>query len=205
MEWTVAAKIILSALLVAAAVVDLKTRRVPHLITWPLLLVAVAVKTWEGCWILPLLLLGLILIGVLPQVWRNSAVVLLVGGVQWWSQVWNDSSVVPFIALWWGVVYVLWLLHVLGGGDVRLFMALVAFFPRPTMVAALWGGLLFVGAIWLLVQHRRNALAPLLQAGQDLADGRYPSQEDLEEQGRPMTLGLVLGALAHLWLVSLAS
>ena len=201
MEWTIGSKIALSVLLVAAAVLDLKTRRVPHLITWPLLLVVVAARAWEGSWILPVFLLGLILVEWVPAVWRVSAIVLLVGGVQ--SVAWMlDDPDTRLIVLWWGITYALWVLHVLGGADVRLLMALVALFPHPGMVAALWGGVLLVSLAWLVVIHRRHAWIPLLQAGRGISGGRYPSREDLKEQGRPTTPGLVLGALAYLWFIT---
>jgi len=187
--------------LIAAAVLDLKTRRVPHVITWPLLLVAVAVRAWDGSWILSLLLMGLLLVEVVGRGWQIGAVFLLTGGVQWAAQ-WMDDPAARLISLWWGVAYVLWLLHVLGGGDVRIFMALVAFLPEWGMVAALWGGLALAGVVWLLVLYRRNAVVPLVQAGQGILGDHYPSREELEYHGRPTTPGLALGALVYLWLVA---
>ena len=201
MEWTVAWKVVLSMLLIVVAAWDLKTKRVPHLVAWPLLLAATATRVWEGSLVLLFLLMGLILVEVLPQVWRGPGLVLLVGGAQWGGEVLNDPAT-QLVALWWGVVYVLWTLHVLGGGDVRVFMALVALFPHPGMVAALWGGVLLVSLAWLVVIHRRHAWIPLLQAGRGISGGRYPSREDLKEQGRPTTPGLVLGALAYLWFIT---
>ena len=201
MEWTVAWKVVLSMLLIVVAAWDLKTKRVPHLVAWPLLLAATATRVWEGSLVLLFLLMGLILVEVLPQVWRGPGLVLLVGGAQWGAEVLNDPAT-QLVALWWGVVYVLWTLHVLGGGDVRVFMALVALFPHPGMVAALWGGVLLVSLAWLVVIHRRHAWVPLLQAGQGMSGGRYPSREDLKEQGRPTTPGLVLGALVYLWFIT---
>jgi Flp pilus assembly protein protease CpaA len=137
-------------------------------------------------------------IEMLPQVWQIPSVALLVGGVQWGCWILNDPVTI-FVALWWGIPYALWTLNLLGGADVRIFMALVAFFPYPEMVAALWGGLALVSIIWLLVQYRRNALIPLVQAGQGMLGGQYPSRENLKKQGRPTTPGLVLGALVYMW------
>lgn len=201
MEWTVAWKVVLSMLLIVVAAWDLKTKRVLHLVAWPLLLAATATRVWEGSLVLLFLLMGLILVEVLPQVWRGPGLVLLVGGAQWGGEVLNDPAT-QLVALWWGVVYVLWTLHVLGGGDVRVFMALVAFFPHPGMVVALWGGLALASIAWLVALYRRDALGLLVQAGQGMSGGRYPSREDLKEQGRPTTPGLVLGALAYLWFIT---
>ena len=190
MELVAAWRVVLSVLLIAIAAWDLRTKRVPHLIAWPLLLIAVAARTWQGSWLLLPLLVGLVLVELLPQVWRGPGIVLLVGGAQWGAQILGDP-VAQLVALWWGV-----------GGDTRVFMALVALFPDTAMVAALWGGLALVSLAWLVVLYRRCAWSLLAQAGQSISGGRYPSQEDLAEQGKPSTPGLVLGALTYLWLIA---
>jgi Flp pilus assembly protein protease CpaA len=193
-------KIGLSMLLIVVAAWDLRTKRVPHLIAWPLLLIAVVARAWQGSWILLPLLVGLVLVELLPQVWRAPGIVLLVGGAQWGAQLLSDP-VAQLVGLWWGVAYLLWTLHVLGGGDARVFMALVALFPYTALVAALWGGLALVSVTWLVVLYRRCAWSLLGRAAQSISGGQYPSQEDLAERGKPTTPGLVLGALAYLWLI----
>jgi Flp pilus assembly protein protease CpaA len=200
MESVAAWRVVLSLLLIVVAAWDLRTKRVPHLVAWPLLLLAVAARTWQGSWLLLPLFVGLVLVELLPQVWRGPGIVLLVGGAQWGAQLLSDPAA-QFIALWWGVAYMLWTLHVLGGGDTRVFMALVALFPETALVAALWGGLALVSIAWLLVLYRRSAWSLLAQAGQSISGGRYPSQEELAEQGKPSTPGLVLGALTYLWVI----
>jgi Flp pilus assembly protein protease CpaA len=201
MELSALGKAVLSTLLILVAAWDLKTWRVPHWIAWPMLLTAMVVRAWEGSWMLLPLLVGLVIVELLPQLWRGPAIVVLVGGAQWGAQTLGDSAT-QFIALWWGIAYGLWTLHVLGGGDVRVFMALVALFPSSGMVAALWGGLASVSVAWLVLLYRRDAFGLLLQAGQGISGGRYPSQEDLAKHGKPTTPGLVLGALAYLWLIA---
>ena len=141
------------------------------------------------------------MVELLPLVWRGPAVAVLVGGAQLGAQALNDPAT-QLVALWWGIAYGLWTLHVLGGGDVRVFMALVALFPSSGMVATLWAGLASVSVAWLVLLYRRNALNLLMQAGQGISGGRYPSQEDLAKHGKPTTPGLVLGALAYLWLIA---
>jgi len=198
MEWNVTAKIILSLLLAGAAAWDLKTRRVPHLVTWPFLLAATALRAWEGSWMLPVFLLALVLVELAPEAWRVSAVVVLGGLGQ--AAAWTlDDPAAQLIVPWWAIIYVLWTLHVLGGADARLFMALVALFPDVALVAALWGGFLVAGVVWLVVMYRRHAWLPLVQAGRSAQAGKFPSLEELKEQGRPTTPGLALGALVYLW------
>ena len=198
MNWNVTSKIILSALLIGASAWDLKTRRVPHLLTWPALLAATALRTWMGSWILPVLLLVLVLAELVPEFWRVPAVVALGGLGQAVPQMLDDPAA-QLISLWWAIVYVLWTLHVLGGADARLFMALVVLFPDVTLVAALWGGFLVVGVVWLVVMYRRHAWIGLVQASRGVQAGKFPSQEELKEQGRPTTPGLALGALVYVW------
>lgn len=200
MEWNVTSKIILSLVLVGAAAWDLKTRRVPRLVTWPFLLAATALRARMGSWMLPVFLLALVLVELAPEARRVSAIVLLVGFGQ--AVAWTlDDSAAQFIVPWWCVVYALWTLHVLGGADARVFMALVALFPDLALVAALWGGFLVAGLAWLLVAYRHLAWLPLLQAGRNLSDARFPSLDELKEQGRPTTPGLALGALVYLWFI----
>lgn len=198
MEWNITSKIILSALLIGASAWDLKTRRVPHLLTWPMLLAATALRTWMGSWILPVFLLALVLAELVPEAWRVSAVVALGGLGQAVAQMLDDPAA-QLISLWWAIVYVLWTLHVLGGADARLFMALVALFPDVTLVAALWGGFLVAGVVWLVVMYRRHAWLGLVQAGRGVQAGKFPSLEELKEQGRPTTPGLALGTLVYVW------
>ena len=201
MELDALEKAVLSVVLILVAAWDLKTRRVPNWITWPLLLVAIVVRAWKGSWILLPFLVALVMVELLPQVWRGPAVAVFVGSAQLGAQVLGDPTT-QLVALWWGIAYGLWTLHVLGGGDARVFMALVALFPSSGMVAALWGGLASVSVVWLVLLYRRDALSLLMQAGQGISGGRYPSQKDLAEQGKPTTPGLVLGALAYLWLAA---
>lgn len=198
MEWNVTSKIILSLVLVGAAAWDLKTRRVPHLVTWPVLLVATALRAWMGSWMVPVLLLALVLAELVPEFWRVPTVVALGGLGQ--TVAWTlDDPAAQLIALWWAILYILWTLHILGGADARVFMAMVALFPDLALVAALWGGFLVAGFVWLAVIYRRHAWLPLVQAGQNLSGARFPTLEELKEQGRPTTPGLALGALAYLW------
>ena len=73
MELDALEKAVLSVVLILVAAWDLKTRRVPNWITWPLLLVAIVVRAWKGSWILLPFLVALVMVELLPQVWRGPA------------------------------------------------------------------------------------------------------------------------------------
>ncbi len=226
---TLPTKIALTGCLITAAVWDLKTRRVPHVLTWGLLLAATALAvahpgglcstlgmdgnpSWPSeqgglslapdGWALPLLLVGLLLIERMPPAWQLPTLVFLVSGTRLASLSLHGHPATRFTAFWWGVVYALWWLHVVGGADARMFMALVALFPRPELVAALSGGLLSVSVAWLILTRRQGALASLLEVKGKMLCGQFPSRDELEEHGRPTTPGLTLGALVFLWLMS---
>ncbi len=221
-------KTALTGILITAAVWDLKTRRVPHAITWGLLMGATALIMirpagvcpvsrigksdplpwgWGGIplaregWILPLLLVGLLLIERMPIAWQFPVLTFLVVGVRLGSLALGGHPAISFVAFWWGAVYALWSLHVVGGADARIFMGLVALFPRAELVAALSGGLLSVSIAWLFVTHRGGALVSLIEARERMCRGQFPSRDELEEQGLPTTPGLALGALVFLWLI----
>jgi Flp pilus assembly protein protease CpaA len=211
----------LTGVLVTAAVWDLRTRRVPHILSWGLLLVATGLRTvhpeglfWtsrmgeaaclfrEGGWALSLLLSGMVLVEGVAHAWRLPMIGLLVTGIQLSGFLWGADPTIGFTAGWWVVAYGLWAVHVLGGADARLFMAMVALFPRPALVAALSGGLLLVSLTWLVLVRRDGALASLLEAKGRMLRGRFPSRQELEESGRPTTPGLALGGLIYMWLMS---
>jgi Flp pilus assembly protein protease CpaA len=198
MPWSILWRTVLTIWLVWIVVCDLKAGCVPHQLSWPLLIAIIVLRAWLGSWILPVAFVGLILVELLPAVWRIPSVVVLVVGLRQVA-LGLDDPISQFVILWWGVVYGLWMLNVLGGADVRIFMTLVAAFPQQKMVAALWGGLLVAGILWLVIVYRHHSLIPLLRAARGLSSGRYPTREELKEQGRPTTPGLALGAFVYLW------
>lgn len=190
-------RVALTGLLVALSVVDVRTKRVPHPIGWPLLAASVGVRAWLGSWALPVLVIGLVLADLAPPKLRFPLVAVLVGGALVWAWLSNDG-VMWFLALWYGLVYLLWLLKVTGGGDVRLVMTLLALYPDARMAWALWIGWLLVALAWYVRLYGRYG--PLLaeQGVKGVLQRPLPDRKELEQRGRPTIPGLALGAIAYL-------
>ena len=108
-----------------------------------------------------------------------------------------------FILVAWTVVFMLWRLHVFGGGDAKLLMALFAFFPTLQFLV-LFSVVVLVVSVPLLIHKyaRRGLKTSLRSAGQRIAQGQIlPTEEELQAQGSPHCWSLALPGVIYLWLV----
>jgi Flp pilus assembly protein protease CpaA len=104
----------------------------------------------------------------------------------------------------WAVCLSLWWLHVIGGGDAKLVMALVGFFPDNRLLLALLLGLLVGSTATLFLRHGRAGLrrtsAILVTA---LAGRTLPTLEEIGEayqkRGSPAAVWISAGSLLYLW------
>jgi Flp pilus assembly protein protease CpaA len=112
------------------------------------------------------------------------------------------SEAVLIVATWGLCITLAWL-HVFGGGDMKLVMSLVAFFPDVRLIylslgAALAGLLLILG-----VTERRAGLmrlvALLMTASQGTLPGRAEIAEAYRARGQPITFVFSLAAITYLW------
>ncbi len=107
-----------------------------------------------------------------------------------------------FVIVVWAVLGMLWRVHIFGGGDSKLLMALFALFPT-TQFLILFCLVVLIASIPVLVAKyaKRGLRASLRSAGQRLAHGpMLPSAEELETQGSPHCWSLVLPGVIYLWL-----
>jgi len=103
-----------------------------------------------------------------------------------------------FVILAWTVCFGLWELHVVGGGDAKTLMGILALFPTVDFAVFLAIGVLVLSLPLLLLRHR-DILAGLRSR---LSEGHlWPSQRQLEEEGRPYAWTFCLPAVAYLWLL----
>jgi Flp pilus assembly protein protease CpaA len=197
---TLLGKMALSAVLITIAAVDWRTKRVPHWLSWSTLAAGVAYRSVQGSWMLAPMAMGIVLVDLAPKRWRLAAglgviVAGTIGGLA------LEQEGIAQISVWWAVAYVMWHLNLVGGADVRLFWAMIALFPNATMALALGLGLFVWLLVWVLVIHRGRTLAALEGAGLRLKLGAFPEKEKLAAEGRATAPGLVLGALAYVWLL----
>lgn len=200
MNWGLGAKTVLSAVLIVIAAVDLKTRRVPHVLSWPLLAIAMLYRVWVGSWVAVLFPIGLIILELAPGVLRVILPWLLIGIGSLGGHVLGLPEV-QMVSFWCAIAYILWQVRIYGAGDARLFWSLLLLFPEMNAAWALTGGLLVVSLFWMLVLHRGQTLGRLREARTAMQRGEVPTREQLKSEGRPTTPGLVLGALAYIWLL----
>lgn len=106
-----------------------------------------------------------------------------------------------FMLAAWAVTFVLWELHVIGGGDAKTLMGLLALFPNADFVLSLSVGVLILGLPTVLLNLRGRklrefpgALARWIREGHLL-----PSERQLAEEGRPYVWMFCLPGVLYLW------
>ena len=107
-----------------------------------------------------------------------------------------------FIVVVWAAVFMLWRLHVFGGGDAKLLMALFAFFPTVQFLVLFSVVVLIVSVPLLIVKYARRGFRTSLRgAGQRIASGQVlPTEQELQTQGSPHCWSLALPGVIYLWL-----
>jgi Flp pilus assembly protein protease CpaA len=108
-----------------------------------------------------------------------------------------------FIVVAWTIVFMLWRLHVFGGGDAKLLMALFGFFPTLQFLV-LFSVVVLIASVPLLIHKyaRRGLKTSLRSAGQRISQGRVlPTEEELQTEGSPHCWSLALPGVIYLWLV----
>ncbi len=107
------------------------------------------------------------------------------------------------IAVIWGVCLAAWLFKLVGGGDSKLAMGLLALFPNTSGIVAVLLGLLTGGVVYLLWGPRRGGFSRLTFAAlQMLARRAPPSPAEIDDAYRtrsdPAAAWLAVGLCAYL-------
>jgi len=99
---------------------------------------------------------------------------------------------------------ILWRLHVFGGGDVKLIVALIALAPDMWLVYLLLGGTLIGLLLVLVVGDGRAGLRRLaalfVNAGQGVLPDRAEISVAYRSRGRPITFAFCLAGVMYVWL-----
>ena len=148
----------------------------PALTCW---LVAVAV--WDWRW------------AIIPN-WLTLPIMLAAGGVR----LYQGQTLVLAI---WVLLYVMWRVNIMGGGDAKLLMGLFALFP--TYKFAFLFSILVVAALTpvIIVRHWGRRPIDLVAALLDrIGQGRLlPTQEELRTQGQQYAWTFCLPGAIYLW------
>lgn len=133
--------------------------------------------------------------------WLVAPVMLGVGGVRLLEGLFGQPQRF-LLLLAWALIFGLWMLHFIGGGDAKFLMAELALFPTMEFVAVLAFILLVVTVPLLLWEMRgrslaqvRDGLSARLVTGQIL-----PTEQELHEQGRQYAWTLAVPGLVYTWL-----
>lgn len=183
-------KIVLTAWLLAIAYLDMRTATISNWLTLPVMALSGGWRVLAGSQYL--------LKAVVAGLGLSSATS--------WQQTANDArawSALLFMCAAWACTFALWELHILGGGDTKTLMGILALFPSGDFVVFLAAAVLVLSLPLLALRLRgrpwRNvagALHERLERG-----SLFPTQQELQEQGRPYAWTFCLPAVIYLWLL----
>lgn len=118
-----------------------------------------------------------------------------------WEGLWLGQPVRLWLLAAWAIVFGLWMLHFIGGGDAKFLMAQFALFPFMEYVAVL-AFVLLILTVPLLILHTRGRSAGgilrgmwvRLQTGQVL-----PTEEELQEHGKRYAWTYAVPGIVFAW------
>ena len=161
---------------------DARKGMVPNWLTVPPLFLSAFLWLARGTWSLGLLLAILLIVGeVLDRLHLPAA--LGIGPAAMATAVLAASTpqAVSLVLVAWLCAWVAWTLHLVGGADAKVLMALVALFPDPALVALLAAAQIGWSLYHLVRRYRgqaiKVALAGILSR---------PTEEDLAVNGVPL-------------------
>lgn len=224
-EWLpLAVKVVLTLWFATVAVWDRLMRRVPNGLVLPVMFGALAWQFFGWlrgasrgvlvAWTLTVLLLCIV-VGLMALAerfgWQRSrlnrfaiAVLLVVAAGQFLSWVGRAPSEVIFVLVSWFVLFMMWRVHIFGGGDTKLLMALFALFPTIRFFILFALVKLIVSIPLLVLKYVRQGIPNLLPSTRHRIQlsGALPTAEKLQTQGQPNCWTLVLPGVIYLWWVS---
>ncbi len=156
-DWpSLALRAALSLWLVAIAVWDARTARIPNWLTFPVMLAAGAWRLYQGVWII----LGI-----------------------------------------WVLIFLIWKVNIIGGGDAKLLMGLFALFPTFEFAFLFAVVVLIVSLPLLYAKHWWRQPAEMVQGvAQRVRSGQiFPTHEELHAQGQQYAWTFCLPGLIYLW------
>jgi Flp pilus assembly protein protease CpaA len=103
----------------------------------------------------------------------------------------------------WAFCFLLWELHILGGGDAKTLMGMLALFPSTDFVFFLSVAVLVLSLPLLLLKMRGKPLRsiPAELAKRLRSRSVLPTERELETEGRPYAWTFCLPGVLYLWLL----
>lgn len=108
------------------------------------------------------------------------------------------------LLLAWSVLFGMWMLHFMGGGDAKFLMALFALFPAVEFLAVLAFGLLIIMVVVLAVEalQKRPSLGKVVDGWRArLLTGQFlPTEAELQTRGRRYAWTFAIPAAIFTWI-----
>jgi Flp pilus assembly protein protease CpaA len=161
---------------------DAHKREVSPWLTVPPLFASAFWWLTRGEWSIGAILAVLLVVGEvferlhLPAALGIGPVILIAG---WLAG--QSPQDVRLILTTWACAWPAWTLHLVGGADAKVFMALVAFFPDPLLVGLLLAMQVAWSVYHLVRRYRGQALKVALVGALS-----QPTEEDLDARGVPL-------------------
>ena len=181
-------KLVFTFWLVAVAYVDARTATIPNRLTFPGIALFGGWRVLDGAWY------------ALSEIVARLALPFEIR-----TQPANSDgqalSRLLFMILTWALCFVLWELHIIGGGDAKTLMAIFALFPSADFGLFLCIGVLVLSLPLLLLRLRGRGIRGHWEALRTkLTEGPLlPTQHELETEGRPYAWTFCLPGVVYLW------
>jgi Flp pilus assembly protein protease CpaA len=176
--------------LLTISYVDARTATIPN---WLTLSAISFLSAWR------LLRAGWHLVGLLWMRWGPAP-------AEWVGEAASDArsfSALLFLVGAWAFCFLLWELHILGGGDAKTLMGILALFPSTDFVFFLAVAMLVLSVPLLLLRMRGKRLRdiPAKLANRLRSGSLLPTQHELEAEGRPYAWTFCVPGVVYLWLL----
>jgi Flp pilus assembly protein protease CpaA len=102
----------------------------------------------------------------------------------------------------WALIFVLWMLHFIGGGDAKFLMGLYALFPSMEFTAVLAFVLLVLTVPLVLLEMRGRSVGEMRQGLESrMITGQVmPTETELRERGRRYAWTFAIPGLLYTWI-----
>lgn len=183
----IATKLVLTAWLVVVAISDLRNSLIPNRLTLPAAAVVMVIRLGQALWYVLYRLAG-----------------------QWSPQVgdlfthWPADPQAPWrlgaVLGIWALLFLLWELNIIGGGDAKLLMGLFALFPTGDFVLVFSTLVLVLSLPYLIAKYwRQNPVGAVQMIAFRVLKGLFPTREELEREGRPLAWTYCVPGVVYLW------
>jgi Flp pilus assembly protein protease CpaA len=138
--------------------------------------------------------------GIIPNV-LTAPVIAIVGLYRLYEGFTGKPERFVLLVVW-AIIFLLWMAHVVGGGDAKFLMALYALFPTMEFTAVLALILLLIMVPLVVLEfRRRSGGGGLGTLWRRLVTGQFlPTEKDLHERGRRYAWTYAVPGLVYLWL-----